>query len=47
MKLQFGFDLGGTKTELAVLNAKGEFVFRQRIPTPRESYVLILQSMAE
>jgi fructokinase len=47
MKLQFGFDLGGTKTELAVLNADGEIVFRQRIATPRESYVLILQSMAE
>ncbi len=47
MKLQFGFDLGGTKTELAVLNAEGEFLFRQRIATPRESYSLILQSMAE
>lgn len=46
MKLQFGFDLGGTKTELAVLNANGEFVFRQRVPTPRDSYPLILQTLA-
>jgi len=47
MRLQFGFDLGGTKTELAVLNAEGEFVFRHRLPTPRESYALILHTMAE
>ena len=47
MRLQFGFDLGGTKTELAVLNAEGEFVFRHRLPTPRESYALILENMAE
>ena len=45
MNLQIGIDLGGTKTELAVLNAHGEVIYRQRCPTPSHSYEAILDAM--
>ena len=43
--MRIGIDLGGTKTEIAVLNAHGEIVFRQRCPTPSHSYTDILNAI--
>lgn len=31
-----GIDLGGTKTEVAVLDAGGDIVYRKRVPTTGE-----------
>ncbi len=45
MKFQIGIDLGGTKTEIAVLSAHGDMVFRERCPTPSHSYEAILNAM--
>lgn len=42
---QFGVDLGGTKTELIVLDENGTQLFRQRIATPSHSYVAILDTI--
>ena len=47
MSLQFGFDLGGTKTEIAVIDAAGEIVFRHRQPTPADSYPLVLKNIEQ
>lgn len=44
--LQFGIDLGGTKTELIVLDQTGQTRFRQRVPTPANDYQAILQTIA-
>ena len=30
-----GIDLGGTKIEVAVLDAAGRLLLRERVPTPR------------
>lgn len=38
MTWRFGIDLGGTKTELAALDARGEVRLRRRVPTPSSSY---------
>ena len=38
MGLRIGVDLGGTKIEAAVLSADGRVIWRERVPTPRESY---------
>lgn len=40
-----GIDLGGTKTEVAVLAEDGQFLFRQRLPTPRTGYMAILDTI--
>jgi fructokinase len=42
-----GVDLGGTKTEVAVLDAQGAFVYRHREATPSHSYPDILQQIAK
>lgn len=42
-----GIDLGGTKTEVAVLNARSDILFRHRVPTPAHSYTDILNTIAE
>jgi fructokinase len=34
MKYRIGIDLGGTKTEILVLNAQGQEILRRRAPTP-------------
>ena len=47
MSLQFGFDLGGTKTEIAVIDAAGDIVFRHRLPTPADSYPLVLKNIEQ
>jgi len=35
---RFGIDLGGTKTEIAAMDALGEVRFRHRVPTPASTY---------
>jgi fructokinase len=40
-----GIDLGGTKTEVAVLGADGPFLFRQRLTTPSHNYQAILDTI--
>lgn len=45
--LQFGIDLGGTKTELIVLDPSGQIIWRQRQPTPAHSYLAILDSIVD
>ena len=45
--LQFGVDLGGTKTEVIVLDEDGQTLFRQRRPTPASDYGAILETIAE
>ena len=44
---QFGIDLGGTKTELIVLDAAGAPRFRQRVATPAADYHAILQAIVD
>ena len=41
-----GIDLGGTKIEVAVLDAAGRFLLRERVPTPRNDYDGTLTAMA-
>ena len=45
MSAMIGIDLGGTKTEVAVLAEDGQFLFRQRLPTPRAGYTAILDTI--
>lgn len=45
--LQFGIDLGGTKTEIIVLDTHGQTLFRQRRPTPASDYEAILETISE
>ena len=40
-----GIDLGGTKTEVAVLAEDGQFLLRQRQATPRDDYTAILNTI--
>ncbi len=44
---RIGIDLGGTKTEVAVLDAAGRFVLRERRPTPQGDYAGTLHTIAE
>jgi len=41
-RYNLGIDLGGTKTEIVVLDPQRRQVYRQRIPTPAHSYAEIL-----
>lgn len=43
---RIGVDLGGTKTEIAVLDAQHQMVWRQRAPTPSHDYAAILRGIA-
>ena len=45
MSALIGIDLGGTKTEVAVLAEDGQFLFRQRQATPRDDYTAILNTI--
>ncbi len=46
MSLRVGIDLGGTKTEGAVMNADGTILFRERRPTPAaQGYDAILKNI--
>lgn len=42
-----GVDLGGTKTEVLVLDAHGQAVFRQRQPTPSHDYPALLAATVD
>lgn len=42
-----GIDLGGTKTEVAVLDAGGDIVYRKRVPTHRGAYAATLDTIRE
>jgi fructokinase len=43
--IRFGVDLGGTKIEVMALGANGETLFRERVPTPKDSYEATLQAI--
>lgn len=44
--LRLGVDLGGTKIEVAVLDAAGGFLFRERLPTPQGDYAGTIENIA-
>jgi fructokinase len=44
--LRIGIDLGGTKTEVILLNASSQELFRTRIPTVRHDYPATLRDIA-
>ena len=46
MNLSIGIDLGGTKTEVAVLDGDGAVLFRKRVPTPSGDYGGTLSTIA-
>ena len=43
--MRIGIDLGGTKTEVAVLAPDGSIALRRRAPTPRGAYAPIVESV--
>lgn len=43
--LQFGVDLGGSKTEIIVLDEQGRTLLRERTPTPSQDYAAILNNI--
>ncbi|MGZ5032186.1 MAG: ROK family protein [Usitatibacter sp.] len=43
--LRIGVDLGGTKIELAALDASGAMRLRRRVPTPASDYEAIIESV--
>ena len=45
-RLRLGIDLGGTKIEIAALDAAGAFVLRQRVATPQGDYAGTLRAVA-
>ena len=47
MSLRMGIDLGGTKTEIIVLDEGGLPVFRRRVDTPAREYASILKTIGE
>lgn len=47
MQYKLGIDLGGTKTEVLVLDPEGEVVYRQRVATPAHSYDAIIDRVVE
>ncbi len=47
MSFRIGIDLGGTKTEIAAMDAGGRIVHRLRVPTPAGDYRATLGILAE
>lgn len=47
MVMRLGIDLGGTKTEVAVLDERGDIVLRRRTPTPSADYQAIISALVE
>ena len=43
---RIGIDLGGTKTEVAVLDPQGDFLLRHRVGTPRDDYPATVRTIA-
>ena len=46
MTFRIGIDLGGTKTEIAALDDRGDIVGRLRVPTPGGDYQATLGALA-
>src|SRR5260221_13442872 len=44
--MRIGVDLGGTKIEGVVLDARGTMRARRRVPTPRDDYSATLEAIA-
>jgi fructokinase len=44
--MRLGVDLGGTKMEVAALDAAGRELFRNRVPTPHAGYDVALEALA-
>ena len=44
--IRLGVDLGGTKIEIAALDAQGRFLLRERVPTPQGDYAGTLAAIA-
>ena len=47
MKYKMGIDLGGTKTEVIVLDPEQQPIYRERVVTPSSSYAEILSMLAK
>ena len=45
MRYKMGIDLGGTKTEVIVLDQEQQSIYRERVATPATSYAEILDSL--
>ncbi len=45
--MRFGIDLGGTKIEIAALDAGGRFVLRERVATPQSGYDDTIRAMRD
>lgn len=45
--MYYGFDVGGTKIELGVFDAELNKVWQKRVPTPRNSYEALLNTLVE
>lgn len=43
--MRCGIDLGGTKTEAVILDDAGDIIWRDRVPTPAQSYDAILDTL--
>ena len=44
--MYYGFDMGGTKIELGVFDAELNQIWRKRVPTPRDDYRELLNTLA-
>ena len=44
--MRLGIDLGGTKTEAAVINDDGEIIWSERTPTPSQKYTEIIATIS-
>ena len=44
--MKIGIDLGGTKIEVACLDARGAIVLRRRVPSPRDDYAATVATIA-
>lgn len=44
--MYYGFDMGGTKIELGVFDAELKQIWRKRVPTPRDDYRELLNTLA-
>ena len=45
--MRIGIDLGGTKIEAVAMDDGGDILYRQRTPTPRDNYAVILRAIAD
>lgn len=47
MNIQFGIDLGGTKTEVLALDSEGQNILRRRVNTPKNDYQATLKCIKQ